>query len=123
MPLLALAACEKEHPSYGQLAEDGYHLEDVSDLRNPVIRVMIHISRADMLKAYPGVPPEDLQAFTTYNKERTTCTVHLVDPAKKYKPQWAGHELLHCVYGNWHPSQGHSASPVSVRKSSKAQVR
>ncbi len=34
-----------------------------------------------------------------------TCQVHLVDPASSYEPQYGFHEIMHCLWGQWHPHQ------------------
>ena len=31
------------------------------------------------------------------------CEVHIVDPAVAYHPERLGHEIAHCLHGNWHP--------------------
>lgn len=44
-----------------------------------------------------------VQAFThLYPPNFDVCTIHMVDPAQHYAPEFVGHEFLHCVYGQWH---------------------
>ena len=31
------------------------------------------------------------------------CEVHMVDPEVEYRPERLGHEITHCLHGNWHP--------------------
>lgn len=44
------------------------------------------------VKAFSDLHPPD------YNR----CTIHMVDPASAYNPEYVGHEFLHCIYGQWH---------------------
>lgn len=49
------------------------------------------IKNADQVAAYSVLrPPFD------------TCTIHMIDPAVSYDPEFIGHELAHCLYGQWH---------------------
>jgi hypothetical protein len=45
-------------------------------------------------------------AFGFVSPDRPACTIHIVDPAKDYRPEWIGHELTHCLHGQWHEGQG-----------------
>jgi hypothetical protein len=33
------------------------------------------------------------------------CNVYIMDPKVNYQPEWYGHELVHCMYGDWHRTQ------------------
>jgi hypothetical protein len=56
-------------------------------------------------KKVNGVLPKGavLNAFTTYDG-LTTCTLHIIDPDLDYRPEIIGHELMHCVHGDFHPN-------------------
>lgn len=43
------------------------------------------------------------------------CTVHIVDPSVSYHPDYAGHEILHCFYGNWHQNAGNMNQQTNVQ--------
>jgi predicted negative regulator of RcsB-dependent stress response len=45
---------------------------------------------------------QEIAAFSVINPENNRCTIHMIDPAVKYEPEFVGHEFLHCVYGQWH---------------------
>lgn len=122
---LALFGCKPDGQpkAVGVIAGDGYYIEDISHRMDPIITVKTYPDRKALLAAFPGKIPADLQAYSTYNESGTRCTINIVDPKEQYRPQWLGHELVHCLYGKWHPSQGQSGRLVSVRSSSKAQVR
>lgn len=104
MLIFVLASCN-------QGSSDGYRFENVQRL-NPEreIRVVLHKSIADVNIAFraqqkaPALPDErELQAFSVITSK--TCTIHMVDPAVRYMPEFFGHELVHCLYGEFHPSQ------------------
>lgn len=46
-----------------------------------------------------------LMAFAIPNNGKGQCEIHMMDPKKVYYPQYVGHELLHCIHGNFHPNQ------------------
>jgi len=40
-----------------------------------------------------------------FNLKGSECIIYIKDPAWKYEPEYIGHEITHCLYGKWHPSQ------------------
>lgn len=55
-----------------------------------------------------GIQPDMSMVFASFmvmNKTSKVCTIHLLDPRDRYLPERAGHELLHCSFGNFHPSR------------------
>lgn len=105
--LFALTSCEE-----GYKAPDGYKFEAQSQRLSPSrqISVVTYSSMADLRRAYEAQPNarplaagRELQAFSAYNSR--TCTIHMIDPAVTYMPEFFGHELVHCLYGEFHPSQ------------------
>lgn len=48
---------------------------------------------------------DKLMAFSVLTANGTKCTMHIIDPHVKYMPEYIGHELTHCVYGQFHPTQ------------------
>ena len=49
-------------------------------------------------------PQRPLYGFTQYSRSGN-CTIHVIDPAVVYLPEYVGHEFMHCVFGNFHPLQ------------------
>jgi len=48
---------------------------------------------------------EDVVAFAVLSPPYfNRCTIHMVDPSIEYVPEFMGHELAHCLYGQWHTS-------------------
>lgn len=105
--VVGLAACDSN------VAADGYKFEKGELVLKPQIVVVQHLSLADLRLAYgtlSGVKPDvggvvELQAFSHITPDRTVCTIHVVAPQVKYAPETYGHELMHCLYGEWHPEQ------------------
>lgn len=97
--VLLLGVCAPDQIRY----EDGYRLENMKGYADRTITVKLYPSQEAMQAAYRGTPPERLAGFSNFNPR--TCTIHIVDPAVRYKPTIMGHELNHCIYGDWHPGQ------------------
>lgn len=93
---------------------DSYQFERQTVLLEPrrEIIVQLYDSERAIIEAYALKNGrklnngEQLQAFSVINNK--TCTIHMIDPKYKYDPAFAGHELVHCLYGNFHPKQDES---------------
>lgn len=105
LALLALASCQKPE------AADGYHFEQGTQMIDPrPIVVRTYPNYAALKAAYAAAPGqkrklgenEDLFAFSSIG---TVCTIHMIRPSVAYRPEEYGHELTHCLYGDFHPSQ------------------
>lgn len=80
--------------------KDGYIFEHKDYVKkNLIIRLVL----------YPDY--ESLQRFTNIENAAAVsyvagdyCIIHTVDPSIIYAPQYMGHEISHCIFGNWHPS-------------------
>jgi hypothetical protein len=94
--LIALVSCSKSESS------DGYRFEKVQ-WEQPQMQVTLvtHKSLADLQRAGPEVKGHAVQAWSVVNPNGQ-CEIHIVDPAVKYVPEFIGHELTHCAYGNFH---------------------
>lgn len=44
-------------------------------------------------------------AFSRLRPALNSCTIYIIDPEVQYDPEFIGHEVTHCIYGRWHPSQ------------------
>lgn len=81
------------------------------DLERVTIHVIKHPSQPHLLASYQkqtGIklaPGWKLKGYAFPNPNGY-CELHIVDPAVNYEPEFAGHEFLHCVYGEFHPNQG-----------------
>ena len=107
MMSLTLVACSSDSSKSGS---DGYYMEPVSRIDSrPVVFNLVPSDRA-VLEAYKKTPGgrqlrgnEELFGFTVISKE--ACTITIVDPAVTYRPEELGHEITHCLYGDFHPRQ------------------
>jgi predicted small secreted protein len=96
--------------SCNQGAGDGYTFEKGTQrIAERPIKVVTYGSYADLRRAYATFHEgrqlsqnEELQAFSVING---VCTIHMIDPAVNYQPDFFGHELTHCLYGDFHPHQ------------------
>lgn len=109
--LVLLGASCKPSGGNNHIAADGYRFEPTERLlRDPAVRVVTYRTRAEFLASYmaqggSASKRDVLMAFAAYNVERNTCTIYAMDPAVQYQPEFLGHELAHCLYGNFHPQQ------------------
>lgn len=99
LPLaLALAACGPA---------DGYRFEAAEfDRDRVVVTVVAHPSQAALLAEALAMGVDagkgrELQAFGIIGAG-DACTIHIVEPARAYRPEWIGHEFTHCIKGRWH---------------------
>lgn len=87
-------------------ASDGYRFDGAEYAREQVVvRIETHRSLAELRAAAPASAREgerELMAWAILAPDRASCTIHVVDPATTYAPEWLGHELAHCLYGRWH---------------------
>lgn len=105
LALALLAGCD-------QPSADGYAFGAKEFTHTaPAIRFVVHRSLTDLRNAAPfdinaqaRSQGRELMAWSTLSGPgHTSCTVHIVDPAVSYQPEWIGHEVTHCIYGRWHP--------------------
>lgn len=106
LALALLAGCDQ------QPAADGYDFGRKEFTHPaPAIKIVIHKSIEDLRASAPGNTIADtaaegrvLMAYSIMHPGGIgTCTVHIVDPAVSYQPEWIGHEVAHCIWGRWHP--------------------
>ena len=86
-------------------AADGYAFGAATfDRAEPNIRIVTHRSLAELRAAAPGgiydTGTAKLMAWSVIRPDG--CEMHVVDPAVSYQPEWIGHELAHCAWGEWH---------------------
>lgn len=101
MLLLLLASCDQT-PKQGA---DGYKFGEKQYERQTVqVNIVVYKTQKEIYNAAKarGVDKPNIVAFSALRPPYDTCTVHMLDPAVKYEPEFVGHEFLHCVYGQWH---------------------
>jgi hypothetical protein len=88
-------------------ASDGYRFRgDPPPIRLQFNTVVIEydthkeLSKAITEYGFTTLQAKNIHAFSTV--QGNTCTIHIVKPAKDYRPENIGHEIVHCIYGNWH---------------------
>jgi hypothetical protein len=99
--VLFLAACNQQ-PKEGA---DGYKFGEKQYEKQTVkVNVTTYKSSKEVQASakalgadYPGIV-----AFSVLQPPYDTCTIHMIDPAVSYEPEFVGHEFLHCTYGQWH---------------------
>lgn len=105
--ILFVPGCEQSHKK----AVDGYYFEKETFLRTQIqVKIVLIKNQTEMdkLSAQHGmktVPNEVIKAFATLSKNEPACTIYVIDPKIEYNPEWIGHELVHCIYGDWHKVQ------------------
>jgi hypothetical protein len=99
--LLLLASCNNTNTG-----TDGYVFGQKQYEQSSVnVNVVVYKNEQEIYKAAKvrGADYPNIIAFTVLQGNNpSTCTIHMLDPAIKYKPEFIGHEFLHCVYGQWH---------------------
>lgn len=101
LPLLfLLASCDNK------VGNDGYKFGQKQYDQTPIaVNVVTYKTEKEIRTAAAarGAKNEGIVAFTVLRAgDPATCTIHMIDPAVKYQPEFVGHEFLHCVYGQWH---------------------
>jgi hypothetical protein len=98
--VLLLAGCK---PPPGA---DGYQFAGKEyDLPTVTVTLVQHPDAGSLraAAAKAGAPIEgDREIMAWSVLHGATCTVHVIDPAASYQPQWLGHEIAHCFWGRWH---------------------
>jgi len=107
--LLALALLMSSTPAIAAgPALDGYTFERAEfEHRTVTLTFMPVATEAEMIRLADsfGVPLKGgtVKAFSIYSKDR--CAIYAEDPRLEYEPEFIGHELAHCIFGNFHPTK------------------
>ena len=104
-PLIIIAAFSIVSCNQLPLSADGYNFGNPSFEKSKVEVVFVtYETRAEFIEAAKkrNVDSLELQAFTELRDPFNKCTIHAMDPRVKYQPEFIGHELAHCFYGQWH---------------------
>ena len=100
----AIVSCGEQSPLP---ASDGYSFGTPSFERTKVdVQLVTYKTRVDFLEAARkrNVKGDAVQAFTELRPPFNKCTIHVMDPKINYQPEFIGHEMMHCFYGQWHTS-------------------
>ena len=102
-------------PSYARDAgADGYRFItktiERKEVRVKIVTYKTYDALEKALKSHLGNDPKysaikasRVEAFSILElPEYDVCTIHMIDPDVSYEPEYVGHEMLHCVYGQWH---------------------
>lgn len=93
---------------------DGYRFSTKSiELKEVRIKIVTYKTKAQLEQAilpylkksttYRSVRSSKIEAFSILESpDFEVCTIHMLDPVVSHKPEYVGHELLHCIYGQWH---------------------
>ena len=100
LPLLLLYGCSSELPH-------DYAFEKRQYTSNKIeVTLVEHNSYAEIRQAYVDYAkkpaPRSLIAFSEINPK--FCIIHTIKPEIDFQPKFVGHEIMHCFYGQWHPS-------------------
>jgi hypothetical protein len=90
-----------------QKGTDGYEFGEPQYFKEYVyIKIVRYDTQAELAIASSDHGFEMWQAvraFAVMSKDPLgVCEIHIVDPVQIYTPEYYGHEVLHCFYGNWH---------------------
>ena len=98
--LLALTSCNETRKP----GADGYVFGDKQFERQSVqVNTVVYKSESEFASELRKRRlPETVAAFTILQPPFDSCTIHMIDPAIRYEPEFVGHEFLHCSYGQWH---------------------
>ena len=103
-----------------RLSADGYYWEKAEYPKKDLVLIDLQVAENEIewdrmvRKKLPLYDPDSLGAFATIRTPDSPgpkgdeCTVWIKDPEWIYEPEFIGHELLHCFYGNWHKRQDRS---------------
>jgi len=102
--LLLVTSCDTA-PKKGA---DGYKFGEKQYTQNELgVKVVTYSSRTEFNKELKkrnlSAKDGEIMAFSVLFVEAPNlCVIHMVDPTVEYRPEFVGHEFLHCVYGQWH---------------------
>jgi hypothetical protein len=100
---LPLAGCDNNRGTDGYTCDKKEYTRETQLLTvvlHPDIRHLRH-SYTVLVTGKSVFADPNLMAYSLLTPD--SCEVHIVDPGKSYKPEWIGHELVHCLHGRWHP--------------------
>ena len=90
-------------------ALDKYYFTGKQYKKTEVTITLVLYDNYDDLSAAAGNglkvgPDEYVVAFSKDRLKGNRCEIHMLDPEVAYRPEFTGHEMLHCFYGQFHGS-------------------
>jgi hypothetical protein len=89
--------------------KDGYRFEKETFFRSEFpVEVILFPTEQALQAAYKTrtkathSSSKTIAAFAVIRTNNPTCTIYMLDPKTNYQPEFIGHELVHCIYGEWH---------------------
>lgn len=107
LPFLLMLAYDSAFPQ--RKGADGYEFGEPQFVRQyTYVKLVTYDTQAEVaIAAYEhGFEMwQAVRAFAVLSEDPLgVCELHAVDPQQLYMPEYYGHEILHCFYGNWHRS-------------------
>lgn len=90
---------------YTEGGRDGYTYHGQEFNKNKVtVNIITYKTRSELRKDATKVGETNprLAAWTDIHPPYNECTIHMLDPAVNYEPEIFGHELVHCMRGQFH---------------------
>lgn len=121
--LLAMAALMAATPAMAgtfdgysaKKAKDGYSFGQAEYMKTKVSVEIVYVdSYKDMLAKFDAttgvikasvVGNEKLRAFSILRPTKDACVIYLIKPDVAYVPEDLGHEMYHCLMGQFHKTQ------------------
>ncbi len=104
--ILFLAAFLTGCAAPGSKGLDGYYFQkkEYENLAPQVEFVLLRNQQEyeRRLRQEFGVRWDKISAFSYWNPEIGKCTIFIKDPDWDYEPHMIGHEVAHCIWGEWH---------------------
>lgn len=97
---LAASAPPPEQPR----GVDEYRFETAEFTNHKIVVHFVFVDSYEELAEMPPTTP-GLRGRTWMQPGSNRCIVFIVKPSQVYDPQWLGHEIAHCIHGQWHPNQ------------------
>ena len=101
LALTSLSSCGTQIP-----ASDGYTFDKQDFYRDDIhVKIVQFDNRKEFEAEAARVGIENtsvVMAFTTVSLSEPVCTIRVMNIPNDYEPKWIGHELIHCMYGNFH---------------------
>jgi hypothetical protein len=96
-------------PLSGPLAADGYRFEATEFVQEQIKLRVVSVRSQEELDALGrenGITFRGRLRLRGLSRPAPgACTIYIVDQRITYAPEFLGHELAHCLYGEFHPER------------------
>ena len=108
--LLSLALALTSVAAAAAPSLDGYSFETEQFEHRTVSVTFVPVERQTDLQALSEINgihlrSSQIKGFTRYDAKSDSCVIYMMDPKVSYEPEFLGHELTHCIYGDFHPKK------------------